>query len=88
MIVSKANDFIKKIHNSDISMPVVLDTFHQNQWLNAEVSEKSIAKIIKTASELPFFAHPIAKEFHKLGVDFDSVLEPVDYKNIPILLAF
>lgn len=83
IVVSKTNDFIKQIHNSDISMPVVLDTFNQNQWLNSDIGKKSISKIIKTASQLPLCAHPIAKEFHKLGVDFDSVLEPVDYYNIP-----
>lgn len=83
IVVSKANDFIKEIHHSDTSMPVVLDKLNQNMWLNANTSEALIETSIETTSELPFHAHTIAKEFHKLGVDFDSVLDPVSYRNLP-----
>ncbi len=83
IIVSKANSFIKKIHNSDTLMPVVLDKFNQEKWLDSKISDKRIIEIINTVSQLSFKAYPIVKEFHKLGVDFDSVLDPVKYKNIP-----
>ncbi|WP_046755422.1 SOS response-associated peptidase [Kordia jejudonensis] len=83
IVVSKANEFIKEIHNSDTSMPVVLNTFNQDMWLDANTSQELIETIVETTSELSFHAHTIAKEFHKLGVDFDSVLEPVSYKNVP-----
>ncbi|WP_430409358.1 SOS response-associated peptidase [Kordia sp.] len=83
IMVSKANDFIQEIHNSDTFMPVVLDKFNQNMWLSAHTSEKLIKTIIETTSELPFQAHTIAKEFHNLGVDFDAVLQPVSYRNVP-----
>ena len=83
IIVSKANDYIKKIHNSGISMPVVFGTLNQNLWLNADMSDESIEKLIQTDSKLPFKAHTIAKEFHKLGINFDTVLDPVNYQNLP-----
>tara|TARA_R110002096_G_scaffold431563_1_gene646991 strand:+ start:27850 stop:28554 length:705 start_codon:yes stop_codon:yes gene_type:complete len=83
IIVSKANSFIKKIHNSDTLMPVVLGKLNQEKWLDSKTDNKKIIEIINTVSQLRFKAYPIAKEFHKLGVDFDSVLDPVSYKNIP-----
>ncbi|WP_452598371.1 SOS response-associated peptidase [Pontimicrobium sp. MEBiC01747] len=83
LIVSKANSFIKKIHNSNILMPVVLDKFNREKWLDFNATEEIVTTVVNTAPQLAFKAHPIAKEFHKLGVDFDSALHPVNYNNIP-----
>lgn len=83
LVVSKANSFIQKIHNSHTFMPVVLDSEHQKAWLNRSTTEKSLINIMDTESQLKFTAHPVAKEFHKLGVDYDSVLDPVVYNNLP-----
>ncbi len=83
LVVSKANAFIQKINNSHTFMPVVLDYEHYKKWLNPETTENELNTIIDTEAQLNLIAHPIAKEFHKLGVDYDSVLEPVIYNNLP-----
>ncbi|OEK07331.1 hypothetical protein A8C32_18005 [Flavivirga aquatica] len=83
LIVSKANPFIKKINNSDNLMPVVLDENNQDLWLDVHTKNDIITEIINTESRLDFKAYPIAKEFHKLRVNFNSVLEPVNYNSIP-----
>lgn len=83
LIISKANAFIKKIHNSDNLMPVVLDQNNQDLWLDNHTKDDVIDEVINTESQLVFKAYPIAKEFHKLGVNFNSVLEPVNYNSIP-----
>ncbi len=83
IIVSKANSFIKKIHNSNTMMPVVLNKSNQRKWLDLKTEDDVLTTIADTTSQLKFKAHPIAKEFHKMGVNYDSVLDPVDYNNIP-----
>ncbi|MDD7885433.1 SOS response-associated peptidase [Flavivirga sp. 57AJ16] len=83
MIVSKANSYIQKIHNSDMLMPVVLDKLQQEKWLGIKTNTQSIALILDTVSQLEFNAYPIAKEFHKRDVVYDSILEPVFYSDIP-----
>lgn len=83
LLVSKANSFIQKINNSHTFMPVVLDLANREKWLNPQTNQKELNAIIDTNTELSFTAHSIAKEFHKLGVDYDSVLDPVLYNNLP-----
>lgn len=86
LIVSKANSFIKKINNSDTLMPVIIDDYNQENWLDSKASMQDINTIINTPSQLNFKAYPINKEFHKLGIDYDSVLHPVKYSSIPSAL--
>lgn len=83
LILSEANSFISKIHNSNHKMPLSLDKEHQDIWLNEDTNELEIQNILNKSIHMDYHAHPIAKEFHKIGITYDSVLEPVYYKNIP-----
>lgn len=82
LILSEANSFISHI-NSNQKMPLSLNKEDQDLWLNEETNEFVIKKILNNNVDLDFKAHPIAKEFYKAGITYDSVLEPVYYKNIP-----
>ncbi|WP_299125749.1 SOS response-associated peptidase family protein [uncultured Winogradskyella sp.] len=83
LILSKANSFISKIHNSNHSMPFALDEDMQKLWLDDSLDYTETHQLLGKKINLDFSAHPIAKEFHKIGVTYDSVLEPVFYKDIP-----
>ncbi|WP_299130650.1 SOS response-associated peptidase family protein [uncultured Winogradskyella sp.] len=83
LVLSEANSFISKIHNYDHKMPFILNAEHQNRWLDKDLDSTKIYQLFEEKADLDFRAHPIAKEFHKVGVTYDSVLEPVFYKGIP-----
>ncbi|WP_142784587.1 SOS response-associated peptidase [Changchengzhania lutea] len=83
ILVSEANDFIKKIHNADALMPVILNKDDHNLWLDAKTESTDLELLFHTPNQLKLTAHPIAKEFHKSDIIYDSVLDPVEYKNIP-----
>lgn len=83
LILSEANSFISHIHNSNHKMPLSLNKEDQDLWLNKNTSAFLINELLNKNVDIDFKAHPIAKEFHKVGITYDSVLEPVYYKNIP-----
>lgn len=83
IITSKANTFIRKIHNSDTLMPVVLDESNYHSWISETTDKEVVKEVIDISSYLEFKAYPIAKEFHKNGVVYDSLLDPVEYQDIP-----
>lgn len=83
LILSEANSFISHIHNSNHKMPLSLNKDEQNVWLKKRATDAEIDHILNSDTALDYEAHPIAKEFHKIGITYDSVLDPVYYKNIP-----
>lgn len=83
LVLSHANSFISQIHNSNHKMPMALNQEAQDVWLNENTCKSEIKDVLNTQTNLDFEAHPIAKEFHKRGITYDSILDPVDYKDIP-----
>lgn len=83
IVVTDTSGFIAAIENIDTKMPVVLSKMHRDLWLNHSVTKKELYNIIEEDHQIELQAHPIAKEFFKNDIVYDSVLDPVDYKDIP-----
>ncbi|GAA4271971.1 SOS response-associated peptidase family protein [Aquimarina gracilis] len=84
MLLTKASGIINKIQNLNTNMPILIPKKSYQTWLDPESKTDKINNIIND-SEIPkFYAHPIAKEFFKNNISYDSMLAPVYYKNIPL----
>jgi putative SOS response-associated peptidase YedK len=86
IITSSANSFIKQIHSADTFMPMALDAESQKLWISDTSDEESIFHLLDHETEMRFNAFPIAKDFHKMGVVYEGVLNPIPYANIPLLM--
>ncbi len=80
--VTKASGIINKIQNINSKTPVIVPKELQELWLHQDATPKELNNLI-VPSNLKFHAHPIAKEFFKNGISYESMLEPVYYKGIP-----
>ncbi|GAA4106948.1 SOS response-associated peptidase [Aquimarina addita] len=83
MILKESMGMIKDIQNLDSKMPLTIPQRFRDTWLDSSADIGEINNLLDKSNELDFKAHPIAKEFFKNEISFDSMLEPVSYKNIP-----
>lgn len=83
MVMSKANGIVEKIQNLNSTMPLFVSGDYLNTWLNSDASKVDIDNILNSSCELELKSHPIAKEFFKNDIEYDSMLEPVFYEDIP-----
>ena len=82
ILVSEANNFIRNIHNINVKMPLIIPKSEREEWLNNEPVD--LDKFIEASKNYELHAHPIAKEFFKNDIIYESMLEPVSYKGIPV----
>lgn len=80
VLLEKNNYYVSKIHNISDSMPIILDNTHKDIWLSDDYS--TIIGDNKSFDTLEFSSHTVAKEFYKNNILFDTVLEPVIYKDL------
>ena len=83
ILLSKAHSSVQKIQNISDYMPKVLSSEEKNVWLADNTSEQEINFLTKNDCSLNLKAHPVAKELHKMGILYSTMLEPVEYENIP-----
>lgn len=83
IITCKANDVIGKVHNVGQTMPVILSEELQSEWLQEDKELNEIKEILNTPYAYQIKSHPIAREFYKNNITYDSILEPVFYEDIP-----
>ena len=79
-----AEGIFKKVHNVDQTMPLILNANLQSAWLTEHLDWEEVFEILNTPHEYSLEGYPIAREFFKNGISFDSMLEPVSYKNLPL----
>lgn len=84
MLISKSEGIVKKIQNLNNSMPVIIPTDNYRAWLQSDIGINEINDPFINSHSSSFTAHPIAKEFFKNEIDFESMLAPVNYTNIPM----
>lgn len=82
-ITTKANEFISSFHNIDNQMPIIITDSVVETWLSKETDEITIEKIINDPPRLTLRANPIANDFFKNNIVYNSLLQPVFYDDIP-----
>lgn len=85
IVVTDTSGLLASIENIDTKMPVILSEEHRNLWLSNYATKKELYNIIEDTHQIELLAHPIAKEFFKNDIVYNSVLDPVNYKDIPKL---
>ena len=83
ILLTKVDDSIKKIQNISNLMPKILTTEEKNIWLSKNLSNTDTSNLTNKKCSVQLKAHPIAKELYKMGILHSTMLEPVDYQNIP-----
>lgn len=83
LITCQADDIIRRVHNLGQTMPMILHHDLYAAWLQEGVEVSEIKKILATPHEYRIKSHPIAKEFYKNHISYDSMLDPVFYDHIP-----
>tara|TARA_R100000544_G_C2224861_1_gene59979 strand:- start:436 stop:1173 length:738 start_codon:yes stop_codon:yes gene_type:complete len=79
MAYTKANAFIQNINNINGYMPLIIDHSKLSDWLESGLEENTQQQYHTEK----LFAHTISKQFYDNDILFDSVLEPIPYKDIP-----
>ncbi|MFD2565120.1 SOS response-associated peptidase [Aquimarina rubra] len=83
MLMTRATGIVETIQNLNTSMPIIISKNSLNTWLNEETSTEELNHILDNSNTSELCAHPIAKEFFKNEISYDSMLSPVFYKGIP-----
>ena len=83
IVLTDVSGKLASIENIDSKIPVVLSKKYRDMWLEKNCSKEDLYSITEDVDQIPLEAHPIAKEFFKNNIVYDSFLEPVQYKNLP-----
>jgi putative SOS response-associated peptidase YedK len=83
IITCKADDAINKVHNVGQTMPMILSSELQSAWLQEGIEMNDIKEILNTPHDYQIKSYPIAREFYKNNISYDSMLEPVYYDAVP-----
>jgi putative SOS response-associated peptidase YedK len=79
-----AEGIFKKVQNVDQTMPLILNQKLQSEWLTEHLVREEVFEILSTPNEGGLEGYPIARECFNNNISFDSMLEPVHYKNLPV----
>ncbi|WP_299129064.1 SOS response-associated peptidase family protein [uncultured Winogradskyella sp.] len=82
-ITTKANKFISSFHNVDNQMPIIITDSVVETWMSEKTTESTIAQLIKNPPKPKLRANPIANDFFKNKIVYNSLLQPVYYDEIP-----
>jgi len=81
VLLRPSNNFMSNLHNLSNYMPVTLDLENIGQWLNDGWSTIAYNEV-DDFDALNMKSHTIAKEFYKNNIVYETILEPVTYKNL------
>jgi len=81
LLLRRANAHMSRLHNISNRMPIVLCSENMQHWLNNGYST-IVYDEVDDFDNLNMKSHTIAKEFYKNNIVFDSILNPVEYKNL------
>ncbi|MFS4446494.1 SOS response-associated peptidase [Maribacter sp. 2307UL18-2] len=83
IITCNADDIIRRVHNVGQTMPMILDEELHSAWLQEGVEMNEIKEILHTPHNYQIKSYPIARDFYKNNISYQSMLEPVFYDSVP-----
>lgn len=83
MLLTKISSKASKHHNIGKLMPLAISKTNYKSWLSSDYMDM-INNNFDDYNELNFQSHPIAREFYKNEILFDSFLDPTDYESFAI----
>ncbi|WAC03256.1 SOS response-associated peptidase family protein [Lacinutrix neustonica] len=82
-ILSRANSFIRSIHNINSKMPLIINEAQREEWLDTN-KKQDLDYFAYCSQQTELKGHPIAKEFYKNDIIYNSIPEPVNYEDLPL----
>ncbi|SFR31346.1 SOS response associated peptidase (SRAP) [Robiginitalea myxolifaciens] len=82
-LTCKALPPTSRFHNLNDQMPLAIPESITQEWLSPETDTELIKEIINNPPAMNYKANPIAKEFFKEDIVYESMLQPVYYDGIP-----
>lgn len=83
LIISNADNFTGRIENTCNCTPLIIPEIFYDEWLDSSTPIYKIKEMMAGEQVRgKFKAHTIEKEFYKNNILYDSMLQPVSYKNI------
>lgn len=79
ILTTEANQFFAEVHNKKKRMPLVLDEFHYEDWLD-DISYSELNEIMATGfTNKTFKAHPVSRDLYKRNIDTNQpyIIEPI-----------
>lgn len=83
ILTTKAERFISRFHNIDKVQPLIIPESVASTWLDKNTTMDIIEGIINRPPRPKLKTNPIASEFFKNNILYDSILQPVHYDDIP-----
>jgi len=83
LLMKESNDIVSKIQNIESTMPHIIEEKDRDDWLSKLNSEELVHQQIQSKQNHHLKAHPVAREFFKNNITYNTILDPVDYENIP-----
>ena len=83
LVTTIADSFLKHFHDIGNAMPLIVPDSVVDVWLSEKTQVRTIENIIKNPPRVKLRANPIAKDFFKNDIIYDSILQPVFYEGIP-----
>lgn len=83
LLLTKLKSAPAKYHNINKTMPAVIAPNNYEKWLGEDYV-KLLHEDFEDFANLDFQYHPIAREFYKNEIRFESFLDPADYESLAI----
>lgn len=83
VLTTISDGFLSNYNNLNESKPLIIPESVAPMWLDDTTGTETIKKLIKTPPKLKLRAHPIASEFFKKNIMYESILNPVHYDELP-----
>lgn len=80
ILTTEANDFFAEVHNKKKRMPLILDPFYIEDWLDDGISSQEINELMAVGfTKKSFNAHPVSRDFYKKGINTNKpyIIEPI-----------
>ncbi|NAY91743.1 hypothetical protein GTQ34_07430 [Muricauda sp. JGD-17] len=83
LITTATDDFLKSFHNIGDQVPLIIPESAKDVWLSPQTETNVLQGIIENPPKAKLRANPIAQEFFKKNILYDSILQPVFYEDVP-----
>lgn len=81
ILLDQASEFLRQVHSIGCTMPLTVPKNSIGLWFDPTTNGAAMQEKLKQQRPIELKAHPIAKEFYKNNIIYDTFLDSVAYKN-------
>jgi len=84
MLTVEENHDTTCIQNVEETIPLLINRDKVQEWLSDDLEDDKIHSFFTETSLVPLSKHPVAREFFRNDITYDSILDPVAYRDLPV----